>query len=140
MTPSTVAVPNGMTHASAAVSAHIYDVFSKGVGRRRVAPATKQKETTAEKFQRLRAQWRAETVFLSSTTERISHPAYLAIVAMGEGVVPLLLQDLSQRPAHWGPALSAITGARPAPPSQAGDIRAITNAWLRWGLEHGYLK
>jgi hypothetical protein len=99
------------------------------------APAT---ETLEEKVQRLAAAWQQAVAHQSSTRIRDNHPAYQAIIGMGPAVVPLLLRDLAVNRRHWFTALSAITGADPVPPEDAGNIPRLAEAWLRWGSEHGY--
>lgn len=54
---------------------------------------------------------------------------------MGEGAVPLLLAELRREPDDWFWALHAITGANPVPAASRGDLRAMTEAWLQWGIE-----
>ena len=56
---------------------------------------------------------------------------------MGEAVVPLMLRDLEQQPRLWVWALPDITGANPVADADAGNIRKMSEAWLRWGKEHG---
>jgi hypothetical protein len=93
----------------------------------------------AEQFESLARQWKIETALLSSTTAMTGHPAYHAIIALGPGVVPLLLRDLEREPAHWFEALKAITGDDPVPPEQWGNIPAMTGAWLAWGRHRGLI-
>jgi hypothetical protein len=97
-----------------------------------------QTPTLEEKFQQLAAIWRAETSHLSSTTALINHPAYQEIISLGPAVVPLVLRELEQRPAHWFTALRELTGANPMDPADCGKVRKIADAWLRWGRAHGY--
>ncbi len=40
---------------------------------------------------------------------------------------------------HWFWALSAITKQEPDKPGDAGNVRAICDAWRRWGKEHSIL-
>ena len=87
----------------------------------------------AERFSTLSAEWKRDTVLLSSTSALIAHPAYQAIIALGPAVVPLLLRDLEREPTHWFEALQAITGEDPVPRQQCGRIQAMTEAWLAWG-------
>ncbi len=101
-------------------------------------PAPQQTESVEQKFQRLAAQWRAQTEHLSSTSQMVNHPAYQEILAMGPDVVPLLLRDLAREPEHWFAALRAITGAQPVPPEDRGRIDRMAEAWLRWAKEPGY--
>ena len=91
------------------------------------------------RFRELVAQWQADVAPLSSTTARVQHPAYRAIIALGPAAIPLLLRELEQRPNHWFAALKSLTGADPVPPADRGRINAMTNAWITWGKEQGYL-
>ena len=95
-------------------------------------------ETVEERFRRLEATWMAEVGHLSSYTALVSHPAFREIVSLGEAVVPLMLRDLAERPRLWVWALPEITGADPVAPGDGGKIAKMSEAWLRWGREHGY--
>lgn len=86
----------------------------------------------------LAGQWREEVKFTSSIDEMISHPCYQAIITIGIPAIPFLLKELQERPDHWFAALEAITGDDPVDPGDLGDIRKMTEAWLRWGQQHGY--
>jgi hypothetical protein len=99
-----------------------------------VSPPTR---TVVEQFNALANEWKAATTFLSSTTTMTTHPAYLAIIALGPAVVPLLLADLKENHVHWFEALRAITGDNPVPRENWGNIPAMTTAWLAWGTSHG---
>jgi hypothetical protein len=91
------------------------------------------------KFRELVAEWQADVASLSSSTARVRHPAYRSIIALGPPVVPLLLRELEQRPNHWFAALKSLTGVDPVPPADRGRIDPMTEAWIQWGKEHGYL-
>ncbi len=101
-------------------------------------PATEPTESIEEKFQRLAALWRAETAFISSSSDLVAHPAFQEIVGMGSAVIPLLFQELEKRSGHWHRALKQITGADPVPPADRGNIGKMAEAWLKWGKEQGY--
>lgn len=92
------------------------------------------------KFLILKAQWERETAMLSSVNEKAMHPAYQQIVGMGQTAIPLILSEMKRKPGHWFWALKAITGEDPILPEQRGRIKEMTEAWLRWGREHGYLR
>jgi hypothetical protein len=104
----------------------------------RHTPADQPTETFEERFRRLEAAWTAATGYLSSSTDIVEHRAFQEIIQMGEGVVPLMLRDLQERPRLWVWALPEITGANPVSASDAGNIARMSEAWLRWGREHGY--
>ncbi len=84
-------------------------------------------------------QWRDETGHISITSRKYAHPAYIKIIGMGEQVVPLLLQELRERPDHWFQALRTLTqGEDPA--KGAENFNAATQAWIKWGIERGYVR
>ncbi len=101
-------------------------------------PTSPRAESVEERFRRLAATWHKETDYLSSMSEASSHPAYQEIISLGPPVVPLLLHDLEQNHTHWFAALRGITGANPVPPSAAGNISRMAEAWLRWAKDNGY--
>ena len=94
-------------------------------------------ETLEQRFRWLDSQWRQETAYQSSSTRIKSHPAFRAVVRMGEAVVPLLLRDLQTSASLWVWALLEITGENPASPEDGGNIAKMTEAWLRWGKNKG---
>lgn len=99
---------------------------------------SQQKESPRTRFRRLVSRWHDDTVFISSTAQIISHPAYLEIIDMDESALPLIFEELRNGTDHWGPALTAITGVRPVTAAQAGDMQAIADTWLAWARTHGY--
>jgi hypothetical protein len=92
-------------------------------------------ESLEQRFRRLEAEWKADTEFLSDAGKIINHPAFRAIIALGEDVVPLMLHDLEREPSLWVWALPEITGDNPVPPGDGGNIRKMSDAWLKWGRE-----
>lgn len=100
--------------------------------------AAEPRETVEEKFRRLSSVWRAETAYVSSTSELVGHPAFREIVGMGEAVIPFLLRELENRTGHWHRALREITGTDPLCPADRGKVDKAAEAWLRWGKEKGY--
>lgn len=103
------------------------------------SPVPEPSETIPEKFQRLTSVWRAETAYVSSSSDLVAHPAFQELVGMGPAVIPLLLREVENRtPGHWHRALRRITGTDPVPPADKGDIDKAAVAWLRWGREQGY--
>ena len=90
-------------------------------------------------FDRLAAQWKHDTRFHSSSTIIEEHPAYQAIIAMGQDAIPLILADLQQSMDHWFMALRSITGESPVRYEDRGKVSAMTESWLLWGRQHGYI-
>ncbi len=88
-------------------------------------------------FRRLTDEWKSQAEFLSSPTAIAALPAYQAIIAMGSGAVPLILDELRREPDHRFVALKRITGEDPVPEDARGNLDLMAQAWLRWGCSHG---
>ena len=58
---------------------------------------------------------------------------------MGRDVIPFILQQLERCPDFWFWALRSLTDENPVTQQMRGDVAAMTEAWLNWGREHGYL-
>lgn len=93
--------------------------------------------TLAARFRALADEWRAATRFLSAPSVATEHPTYLAVVALGPDVVPLILAELAVAPEPWFAALRELTGADPVPPADRGRPRAVAEHWLTWGRARG---
>jgi len=100
--------------------------------------ARKDRETKA-KFARLSQEWKADRHASSLARDLVSRPAYLRIIGMGRDALPLILQELAKAPDHWFVALKAIADEDPVRPESRGRMRDMTEAWLKWGREKGYV-
>ena len=100
-----------------------------------VAPPAKLAAT----FRELADRWQADTLYLSSTTDIATHPAYQRVIGLGPQALPLILADLARQPRQWFWALAAITGEDPVPEADRGRVRAMADAWLAWGRENGWV-
>lgn len=90
-------------------------------------------------FRRLADEWKSSTGPSSSAGQSAMHPAYQQIIGLGPAVIPCLLRELQTSLDHWFWALRAVTGEDPTPESARGGFEEMTQAWLEWGREHGYL-
>jgi hypothetical protein len=111
-----------------------------GIGRRQLQLVSADSATQTaleQEFNELADTWERATRAESFAHRRSMHPAYQRIVGLGEPAVGLILERMRARPGHWFWALNAMTGEDPATgttrPSEARE------AWLRWGVERGYL-
>lgn len=91
------------------------------------------------KFHNLAEKWKEETLITSSVNEIQSNRSYLEIINMGKKVLPFIFQDLKSEPAFWFHTLEEITGYNPIEESHRGITKLMTEDWLKWGNEHGYL-
>lgn len=85
-------------------------------------------------FDALAVQWLVGLGPTSDPREMTAHPAFKAIVVHGDAAIPFILRHLKQSPSLLAWALFDITGLNPVKPSDSGNLRKITNAWLKWGI------
>jgi len=90
-------------------------------------------------FSQLAEDWSSKTGHVSSISDLASHPSYKKIIELGWDVVPFLLKDLQENRRFWFPALYAITNVRPFDPSDAGNGKRMTEAWITWGRRKGLI-
>jgi hypothetical protein len=102
--------------------------------------AVSEKTLHEERFRRLAAEWKRRTFLLSKISAKVMDDSYQKIIGMGPVAIPFILRDLCDNgPNHWFWALHAITEENPVPEEAVGNIKAMTEAWLQWGREKGYL-
>jgi hypothetical protein len=92
-----------------------------------------------ERFQRLSAEWKEQSRYLSNTAQMAMLTPYQRIIGMGLPVVPLILEELQREPDQWFWALEAITEQDPVPPEAAGKVQRMAQAWIEWGQQQGYI-
>lgn len=102
---------------------------------------SKREISLEDEFQSCAAAWKRDTSHLSVEGEIASHEAYQSIIGMGEKAIPLILNDLKREPKHWFLALSAITNDAPKVAERdKGKMNAISDAWIEWGRDKGYIE
>lgn len=77
---------------------------------------TRSPEELAPEFHRLAAEWRQKSAHLSNSMQMAMLPEYQKIIAMGPGVVGLILEELERKTDFWFWALEFLTGEDPIPP------------------------
>ncbi|MCI0362090.1 MAG: hypothetical protein L0211_26715 [Planctomycetaceae bacterium] len=105
-------------------------------------PATLQSQSSTDirdRFQRLAAEWKSQSRYLSNTAQMAMLRPYQRIIGMGLSVVPLILEELEREPDQWFWALESITEENPVPPEAAGNVRQMAQAWLEWGKRNGFV-
>lgn len=89
-------------------------------------------------FRNLAEEWKASRGPATTVRMMTGHPAYKAIIELGESAVPLLLEELDREPDHWFAALRSITGVNPVRPEDRGNLEKMAASWIEWGRETGY--
>lgn len=103
------------------------------------ATTTPPQSNFRDRFQKLAAQWKAESQYMSNVVQMAILQSYQSIVGMGEPAVTLILEELRREPDQWFWALEAITQENPVPSSAMGDVDAMAKAWIEWGIQNGYI-
>jgi hypothetical protein len=93
--------------------------------------------TERARFRILANRWVQETEGISVLSRAFLHRPYQQIIGMGPVAIPLLLEELRDRPDHWMFALSILTNTDPARGTRTFGAARV--AWLRWGAQSGYL-
>jgi hypothetical protein len=92
-----------------------------------------------ERFQRLATEWKEQSRYLSNSAQMAMLKPYQRIIGMGWPAVPLILEEMRREPGQWFWALEAISEENPVPAEALGNVRAMTQAWIEWGLKQGLL-
>jgi GAF domain-containing protein len=91
------------------------------------------------RFNALAAKWKVDTQTSLLMTQKCTDPSYQRIIGMGQQILPLLLNKISEPSGEdWFWALSAITDENPIKLEHRGIIDKITEDWIKWGRSQGY--
>jgi hypothetical protein len=102
-------------------------------------PAVAVEGNAERRFARLVREWKAGRDPTTIAARMVLHPAYQAIIRMGDQAVPMVLNELKREPDEWFYALAKITGENPIPDAHRGRFGLMVNAWLNWGKKNGRL-
>jgi hypothetical protein len=91
-------------------------------------------------FAVLADQLEAESSMVSNTRRLMRHPAFIDLLALGDDVVPLLLDRLETSDAQsvWLRVLGSLKSFQPGAGQETID--ASVAQWLQWGRREGYVK
>ena len=104
-----------------------------------MATATQKPSHIASRFQRLAAEWKRQSRYMSNSAQMAILAPYQRIIGMGMDAVPLILMELQREPDQWFWALEAITEEDPVPPEAKGKVALMAQAWIALGQERGFL-
>ena len=68
-------------------------------------------------------------------TEITEHAEFKAILAMGNQVIPFIIDELRKEPSLLVMALPFLTKRNPVQACDSGNIDAMTRTWIQW-FEH----
>lgn len=93
-----------------------------------------------QNFKIFKEKYSEETLHLSNVSTMSMNVNYQRIIGMGDIAVHFMLKDLVDNgPFHWFWALNVITGENPIKEEIAGCISKMTDVWIEWGENNGYL-
>lgn len=94
-----------------------------------------------KRFKILCDEWHSTPCISSSVEVICDHPAYRAIIDLGVDVLPLIFRDMTNyKLRFWYIALRKITGENPVTDDMRGNFHKMSEAWLKWASDRGYLK
>ena len=96
-------------------------------------------DETKVRFEVIARQWKLETGGMSSVSQITSNKHYLRILAMGQRVIPYIIDDLRKEAAPWFYALSVLAERDDIGREYRGQFRKIANAWIEWWENEGHL-
>ena len=89
------------------------------------------------RFARDAAEWKHDSLNMSSVSDMVLLPSYQRIIGLGPAAVPLIMEDLrkglwfsDEGPDHWFWALTAIVGEDHA--SGCTTVKGAAQAWIAW--------
>ena len=85
--------------------------------------------------------WNVETGYHSNLAIRFDHPSYGHLREHAAFYLPFILLTMTVRPQFLFELLSQVTGITTFElPQQAGNIQTMTDCWVKWGLDEGFLE
>jgi hypothetical protein len=94
------------------------------------------KQQLKKRFDLYNSIWKSETIFSSSITEITNNAAYRSIIALGQEVIPFIIDDLKVNDNHWFHALEALTGQNPIKENHKGIVLLMKKDWVEWAKEN----
>ncbi|MDA0833231.1 MAG: hypothetical protein O2955_06770 [Planctomycetota bacterium] len=95
--------------------------------------------SSRERFQKLTAEWKTQSRYLSNSAQMAMLKPYQQIIGMGTPAVSMILEELARDPDQWFWALEAITTENPVSASSTGRVNEMAQDWIDWGRDQGYL-
>ena len=94
---------------------------------------------TRVEFNRIAKKIMADTAHCSTAQSIIDHPEHQKIIEAGDIAIKYILQDIQKEPAHWFLTLFLLTGQSAIKEEHRGIVPKMTEDWVNWGKENGYL-
>lgn len=93
-----------------------------------------------DNFRERKSDWLGATGHWSAPSRIYSHPTYHRLVALGRGIIPLLLEDIRDGAScDWYRLLRFHADFEAVTDAERGDVDLMDAAWLRWGRDNGYI-
>jgi hypothetical protein len=91
-----------------------------------------------ERFRTLAEWWHIDTVDMASPSDKFQHPAYQRIIALGQPVIPFILEELAEHGGYWFEALRQIISESPVRLEDRNSYEAARRATL-WRYSNKYM-
>ena len=97
-------------------------------------------DSIKRRFDALRREWERDTMLVSNAATVLSHPAFMKVIALGDSVVPAILEFIESHPKEslfWTIALQTIVDDDPVPVEERSNPSKRRARWIEWGRRHG---
>lgn len=106
---------------------------------RSFAPAPSGGDYSRNYFEIYSRKWLAATEYTSSSRQMRRSEGFSELLAMGNRLVPLVLERLDREPyPQWFILLRDVSGADPVSPQHKGLVHLMAEDWLAWGRQHNF--
>jgi hypothetical protein len=90
-------------------------------------------------FNRIASKIMEDTKYSSRAGDIVDHPDHQKLIEAGDIIIKYILQDIQKEPAHWFLTLYLLTGESVIKEEHRGMVPEMTEDWLEWGREKGYI-
>jgi len=94
---------------------------------------------TRVEFNRIASKIMEDTKYSSNVNDIVNHPEHKKLIEAGDIVIKYILQDIQKEPEHWFLTLYLLTGEIVIKEEHRGIVPKMTEDWVNWGKENGYL-
>lgn len=127
--------PCGVTNEADTVNINFSNAYRAYVGNSIIMQSQIEKDAY-RKFLKLKDRWLKETVFVSSSVEKVSNSAYKEIISFGNVALPWIIRDLKKTNSHWFYALEKISGKNPIKEENIGYVIKMKEDWINWANDN----
>jgi hypothetical protein len=94
-------------------------------------------DLSESQFSEFADNWRAETMLMSSPTQRSANLWHLRILTLGKRAIPFVIAEMQKRDHDWFSTMMALAGEDAAEAARTFDEGV--DMWVSWAAKKGYV-